>query len=193
MGLKFSITTTTFNNCGMFFIWLFLGSVGLVFCKLSAAMNSLSSVENVVVLIGIVWCFFISPLIYYFWLKNSLIINKEKTKEINAQCVLYLIKTWLNFTSNFLDQNNLKSKYYYTMMWMLRALWLVVAHDLSEYMDDVTRNLFSLLCSTWRTVLKMFVKLLRIKESELLEKSSTGAIYKKAKWRDEDKKSSWLL
>ena len=31
-----------------------------------------------------------------------------------------------------------------TIMWMLRALWLVVAHDLSEYryMDDVTRNLF---------------------------------------------------
>ena len=34
----------------------------------------------------------------------------------------------------------------YTMMWMLRALWLVVAHDLLEYryMNDVTGNLFSL-------------------------------------------------
>ena len=37
---------------------------------------------------------------------------------------------------------------------------MVVAHDLSEYryMDDVTRNLFSLFCSTWRAVLKMFVR-----------------------------------
>ena len=45
-------------------------------------------------------------------------------------------------------------------MWMLRALWLVLAHDLSEYryMDDITRNLFSLFCSTWRAVLKMFVR-----------------------------------
>ena len=48
----------------------------------------------------------------------------------------------------------------YTMMWKLRALWLVLAHDLSEYryMDDITRNLFSLFCSTWRAVLKMFVR-----------------------------------
>ena len=48
----------------------------------------------------------------------------------------------------------------YTMMWMLRALWLVLAHDLLEYryMDDITRNLFSLFCSTWRAVLKMFVR-----------------------------------
>ena len=55
--------------------------------------------------------------------------------------LLYLItdtaKLYVQF---FLAQNNLKSKYYYTIMWMLRALWLVVAHDLSEYryMDDVT-------------------------------------------------------
>ena len=37
---------------------------------------------------------------------------------------------------------------------------MVVAHDLSEYryMDDVTWNLFSLFCSTWRAVLKMFVR-----------------------------------
>ena len=48
----------------------------------------------------------------------------------------------------------------YTMMWMLRALWLVVAHDLLEYryMDNVTENLFSLFCSTWHAVLKMFVR-----------------------------------
>ena len=80
-------------------------------------------------------------------------------------------------------------------MWMLRALWLVVAYDLSEYsyMDDVTQNLFCLFCSTWLAVLKMFVRLFRIKASEILEKSSTGAIYKKQKWRNEDKKSSSLL
>ena len=59
----------------------------------------------------------------------------------------------------------------YTMMWMLRALWLVVAHDLSEYryMDDVTRNLFSLFCSTWRTLLKMFMRLFRIIASEAIQ------------------------
>ena len=91
--------------------------------------------------------------------------------------VLYLIKTRLNFTSNFWDKNNLKSKYYYTMMRMLRALCLVVAHDLSKYMDEVTRNLFSLFCSTWRAVLKMFVRLLRMKASETLEKRSTCRSY----------------
>ena len=69
------------------------------------------------------------------------------------------------------------------MMWMLGALWLVDAHDLSEYryMDDVTRNLFSLFCSTRRAVLKMFVGLFRIKASEILEKSSTGANYNRKK------------
>ena len=54
------------------------------------------------------------------------------------------------------------------MMWMLFALWLVVAHDLSEYryMVDVTANLFSLFCSTWRLVLKMFVRFFRINASK---------------------------
>ena len=83
---------------------------------------------------------------------------------------------------------------YYTMMWMLRALWLVVAYDLSEdrYMDDVTRNLFTLFCSEHgAAVLNMFV--VRIKASDILERYSTGAIYKKEKWRNGDKKSSWLL
>ena len=75
---------------------------------------------------------------------------------------------------------------------MLHASWLVVAHDQSEYsyMDDVKRNLF---CSTWRVGLKMFVRLFRIKTSEFLEKSSTGAIKKKEKWRNGDKKNSSLL
>ena len=83
----------------------------------------------------------------------------------------------------------------YTIMWKLPALWLVVAHDLLEYryIVDVTGDLFSLFCSTWRAVLKMFVRLCRIKASENLEKSLAGAIYKKEKWRNRDKKSSWLL
>ena len=108
---------------------------------------------------------------------------------------LYLITDTAKLYVQILAQNNLKSKYYYTMMWMLRALWLVVAHDLSKYryMNDVTRNFFSMFCSTWRAVLKMFVRLLRIKVSEILEQSSTGAIFKKEKKRNGDKKSSWLL
>ena len=59
---------------------------------------------------------------------------------------------------------------------------MVVAHDLHvleyRYMDDVTGNLFSLFCSTWRAVLKMFMSLFRAKESESLEKGLAGAIYK---------------
>ena len=39
------------------------------------------------------------------------LIHKEKTKEINVNVSLFQIKTRLNFTSNFLDQNNPKSKY----------------------------------------------------------------------------------
>ena len=37
-------------------------------------------------------------------------------------------------------------------------------------MDDGTRNLFCLFCSTWRAALKMFVRLFRIKASEIVEK-----------------------
>ena len=77
------------------------------------------------------------------------------------------------------------------MMWMLRALWLFVAHDLLEYryMDDATGNLFSLFCSTWLAVLKMFVRLFRIKASESLEKCLAGAIYKEEKWWNGDKRA----
>ena len=45
-------------------------------------------------------------------------------------------------------------------------------------MDDVIENLFLLFCSIWRTVLKMFVRLFRIKASESLEKCLAGAMYK---------------
>ena len=83
----------------------------------------------------------------------------------------------------------------YTMMWMLRALWLVVAYDLSHYryIDDVTGNLLSLFCSTWRAVLRMFLRLFRIKANESLEKSLARAFYKEEKWWNRDKKSSWPL
>ena len=76
------------------------------------------------------------------------------------------------------------------MMWMLRALWFVVAHDLLEYRytDDVTGNLFSLFCSTWHAVLKMFVRLFRIVASEWFGKSLAGFIYKEEKWRNGEKK-----
>ena len=56
-------------------------------------------------------------------------------------------------------------------------------------MDDVTGNLFSLFCSTWRAVLKMFVRLLRIKAIESLGKILAGAITKKKKWRNGDQKA----
>ena len=50
-------------------------------------------------------------------------------------------------------------------------------------MDDVRGNLFSLFCSTWRAVLKMFVRLFRIKASESLEKKKLSKIYlQRRKW-----------
>ena len=48
-------------------------------------------------------------------------------------------------------------------------------------MDDVTGNLFSLFCSTWHAVLKMFVRLFRIEASESFGKSLAGAFYTKKK------------
>ena len=48
---------------------------------------------------------------------------------------------------------------------------------------DVTGNPFSLFCSTWRAVLKMFMRLFRIKASESLEKKLARTIYKEEKWR----------
>ena len=79
-------------------------------------------------------------------------------------------------------------------MWRLRVLSLVIAHDLLEYryMDDVTGNLFFWCCSTWRAVLKMFVRLFPIRASESFKKCLAGANYKEEKWRNGDKKSFWL-
>ena len=100
------------------------------------------------------------------------------------------LRFWKGYNFSWKSVNTIQ---FSTTMWMLGALWLVVAHDLSEYryMDDVTRNMFSLFCSTWRAVLKMFVGLFRIKASEILEKSSTGGNYnRKKKWRKGDKKKT---
>ena len=60
-------------------------------------------------------------------------------------------------------------------------------------MDDVTGNVFSLFSSTWRAVLKMFVRLFLIKASESHEKNLARAIYKEKKWRKGEKKSSLQL
>ena len=57
---------------------------------------------------------------------------------------------------------------------ILKVSWpFVIEVPMHKYMDDVTGNLFSLFCSTWRAVLKMVVRL-----RESLEKSLKGAIYK---------------
>ena len=55
------------------------------------------------------------------------------------------------------------------------------------------RNLFSLFCSTWRAVLKMFVRLFWIKASESLDKNLARAIYKEEKWRKGERKSPLQL
>ena len=84
---------------------------------------------------------------------------------------------------------------FYTMMWMPRALWLVVAHDPWEYRDmgDITRNLFSLFCSR-RAVLKLFVRLFWITQvKDLKKKKLRGAITKKINGNKGNKKSSWEL
>ena len=66
-------------------------------------------------------------------------------------------------------------------------------------MDDVTGNVFSLFCSTWRAILKMFVRLIWIQASESREKKISKSYlhylyYKeKKKWRKGDKKSSLQL
>ena len=64
-------------------------------------------------------------------------------------------------------------------------------------LDDVTGNVFSLFCSTWRAILKMFVRVTWIQASESLEKKLARAIctiyITKKKWRKGDKKSSLQL
>ena len=123
----------------------------------------------------------------FFWLQLIFIKNFSFSGWLEPTHAFFftnqpVVKIWKMFTITF-----------YTMMWNLRALWLVVALDLLEYryMNNVTGNLFSLLCSAWRAVLKMFVRLFRIKQVKA--SSLAGAIYKEEKWKNGDKKSSWQL
>ena len=121
----------------------------------------------------------------FFWLQLIFIKNFPFSGWLEPTQAFFftnqpVAKIWKMFTITF-----------YTMMWNLRALWLVVALDLLEYryMNNVTGNLFSLLCSAWRAVLKMFVRLFRIKQVKA--SSLAGAIYKEEKWKKGDKKNSW--
>ena len=47
-------------------------------------------------------------------------------------------------------------------------------------MNDVTEKLFSLFCSTWRAVLKMFVRLFRIRQVRALQ-NVRQELFKKTK------------
>ena len=69
------------------------------------------------------------------------------------------------------------------MMWILRALWLVVAHDLLEYryMDDVTGNLFIFVLFKMAWGFENVCEIISYKASENLEKRLAGAIYKDEK------------
>ena len=62
---------------------------------------------------------------------------------------------------------------------MLRALWLVVAHDLLEYrhMDDVTGKLFSFVLSNMARGFENVCEIISNWASEGLEKSLAGAVY----------------
>ena len=77
-----------------------------------------------------------------------------------------------------------------TMMWMLHALWFVVAHDLLEMTSRET----SFFCFVqngarfWKCLWDYF-GLRKWKPWKRL----SGAIYKKEKWRKGNKKSSWQL
>jgi len=46
-------------------------------------------------------------------------------------------------------------------------------------MDDVTGNLFSLFCSTWRAVLKMFMRLFQIKAVKASKKLSKSYLQRR--------------
>ena len=55
-------------------------------------------------------------------------------------------------------------------------------------MNDVTEKLFSLFCSTWLAVLKMFLRLFRIRQMRALQ-NVQQELFKKAKkgeWRQKE-------
>ena len=78
---------------------------------------------------------------------------------------------------------------------MLRALWLVIAHNLLEYrhMDDVTGNFVFFVLLNTAGSFENVCEINSDKTSESLQKSLAGAIYKEEKYRNWNKKSSWQL
>ena len=60
-------------------------------------------------------------------------------------------------------------------------------------MDDVMGDLFSLFCSTWRAVLKTFLRLFRIKASESLEKTLPELFTKQENREKESKRALYNL
>ena len=66
---------------------------------------------------------------------------------------------------------------------MLRVLIGCCPRSIRVQINGWRVNLFSLFCSTWRAVLKVFVRLFRTKASETLEKCLRGGILKKMEKR----------
>ena len=62
----------------------------------------------------------------------------------------------------------------------------------TDTLDDVRGNLFSLFCSIWRTVLKMFVRLFRIKQVKASKKVSQELFTKKKDGVTETKRHRFL-
>ena len=108
---------------------------------------------------------------FFLYFINSMWLLINEDNEQSRSCYSLFTTTEL-IANHALIGQELWSMRVYTMMWMPCSLWLVVAHDLSEdrYMDDITGNLFSLFCSKWGTVLKIFVWLFGIKVSESIKR-----------------------
>ena len=63
----------------------------------------------------------------------------------------------------------------------------------TDTLDDVTGNLFSLFCSIWRTVLKMFVRLFRIKQVKASKKFSRSFLQKRKVEKRRQKDTDFLI
>ena len=74
---------------------------------------------------------------------------------------------------------------------MLRALWLVVAHDLLEdrYMDDVTGIFFLCFVRNGAQLWKFCEIIFGLKQVKAWQKRLAEAIYKEEKWRNGDKRA----
>ena len=71
-------------------------------------------------------------------------------------------------------------------MWMLRALWLVIAHNLLEYryMDDVIGNFVFFVLLNTACCFENVWEIISDKTSESLQKSLAGAVYKERKQKE---------